>query len=259
MSRDHCYNCGAIDVLVTFFSIHSYLSVTVVAVTLYTSIHTIMPKKSWATEEQLVWLYAQLPDFRLAQEAKTTPSFFAKIYQDFHSQWPVPPPTSEEIAAEDGNDEKAQTTKEKASESVSGLLSLIWLYLSKILNIHTCQRIHFWVYNKSRGSSSGTGARGVLNLKGNPRLLQPWQAFAKLFGEDLKSKVENEWQKYQEANPNHGYTNNDRFEFHNKKMQEWYEESDSKAKKEVAEYRVQYKEGFVDGDSGDDPNLVLQK
>lgn len=130
----------------------------------------------------------------------------------------------------------------------------------EIINLHTCQRIHFWVYNKSRGSSSGTGTRGVLKLKGNPRLLQPWQAFAKLFGDDLKSKVDNEWQQYQVANPNQAYTKNDRFNFHNKKMQEWYEESDSKAKKQVAEYRVHYKEGtIVDGDEDDDPNLVLQK
>lgn len=61
----------------------------------------------------------------MAQEAKTTPCFFSKIYQEFHSLWPVPPPTAEEIAADDGNEEKARTTKEKASESVSGFLTLV--------------------------------------------------------------------------------------------------------------------------------------
>ena len=48
-----------------------------------------------------------------------TPSFVSKIYKEFHAQWPVPSPTAEEIAANDGNEEQAQTIKEKASESVS--------------------------------------------------------------------------------------------------------------------------------------------
>jgi hypothetical protein len=78
-----------------------------------------MPKKSWTSKEQLDWLSAQLPAFRIAQEAKTTPSFFTEIYQEFHAQWPLSPLTAKEIAADDGNTELAQTTKEKASESVS--------------------------------------------------------------------------------------------------------------------------------------------
>ena len=79
-----------------------------------------MPKKSWASQEQLDWLYAKLPDFRIAQEAKTTPSFFLKFFKEFHEQWPVPSPTPEENAADDGDEEQAQTTKElKASENVS--------------------------------------------------------------------------------------------------------------------------------------------
>jgi hypothetical protein len=81
--------------------------------------HINMPKKSWASKEQQDWLFAQLADFRIAQEAKTTPIFFAKIYQEFHAQWPLSSATAEEIDAEDGNTELAETTKEKASESVS--------------------------------------------------------------------------------------------------------------------------------------------
>ena len=92
-----------------------------------TPFHIIMPKKSWASNEQLDWLFGHLPDFRRAQEAKTTPSFFTKIYQEFHSQWPLSSPTAEEIADDDGNAEQAQTTKEKASESVSDGF-LYWIY-----------------------------------------------------------------------------------------------------------------------------------
>ena len=78
-----------------------------------------MPKKSWASKEQQTWLLAQLADFRQAQETKTTPSFFSDLYQKFHEQWPLASPNSNEISEADGNDEKAKTLKQKASEHVS--------------------------------------------------------------------------------------------------------------------------------------------
>jgi hypothetical protein len=77
-----------------------------------------------------------------------------------------------------------------------------------------------------------------------------------LFGEELKSRVDTEWQQYQDENPNETYTTNDRFNFHNKKMQEWYEESDSEAKVKVEEFRVQSKE---EGDDDEGPNFSMQK
>ena len=42
-------------------------------------------------------------------------------------------------------------------------------------------------------------------------------------------------------------------------MQEWYNESDPEVKNQVEEFQLQYKEGLVKGDDGEDPNLVLQK
>jgi hypothetical protein len=85
-----------------------------------------MPKKSWASKEQQDWLFTNLPDFRIAQEAKSTPSFFSKLYEDFHAKWPLAPLTTEEIAADEGNQELAQTNKEKASESVSNVFSYMY-------------------------------------------------------------------------------------------------------------------------------------
>lgn len=78
-----------------------------------------MPKKSWASEEQQTWLLGQLADFRQAQEAKTTPRFFIDLYEKFHEVWPVAPPNADEISKADGNEEKAKTLKQKASEQVS--------------------------------------------------------------------------------------------------------------------------------------------
>jgi hypothetical protein len=78
-----------------------------------------MPKKSWASENQQTWLLAQLADFRQAQEAKTTPGFFSDLYQKFHESWPLASPNANEISKADGNEEKAKTLKQKASEQVS--------------------------------------------------------------------------------------------------------------------------------------------
>ena len=82
-----------------------------------------MPKKSWASEEQQTWLFAQLADFHQAQEAKTTPIYFAELYQKFLEEWPLPSPNADKISKEDGNEEKAKTVKQKASENVSGSLT----------------------------------------------------------------------------------------------------------------------------------------
>ena len=90
-------------------------------------------------------------------------------------------------------------------------------------------------------------------------MLQPWQAFAKLFGDDFKSRVDTEWQQCQEENPDKSYSTNDRFNFHNKKMQQWYDESDPETKKQVEVFRLQYKEGLVEGEDDNDPNLILQR
>jgi predicted metal-dependent hydrolase len=84
-----------------------------------------MPKKSWASEKQQTWLLSKLADFRQAQEAKTTPSFFLELYQKFHDQWPLASPDADEISKADGNMEMAKTLKQKASEQVSGFFTTI--------------------------------------------------------------------------------------------------------------------------------------
>jgi hypothetical protein len=75
-----------------------------------------------------------------------------------------------------------------------------------------------------------------LNLKNNSRSLHLWQAFAKLFGNDLKDRVNNKWKEYKEANPEASHSHQARFKFHNKKMQEWYEEANMEKKKEVENF-----------------------
>jgi hypothetical protein len=85
-----------------------------------------MPKKSWASEDQQTWLMEQLADFRQAQEAKSTPSFFTELYPKFHARWPLASPNADEISKADGNEEKAKTLKQKVSEQVSGFPTTIY-------------------------------------------------------------------------------------------------------------------------------------
>ena len=49
-------------------------------------------------------------------------------------------------------------------------------------------------------------------------------------------KVDNEWKEYWEANPEASHSHQARFKFHNRKMQEWYEEANIEKKKEVEEF-----------------------
>ena len=78
-----------------------------------------MPKKSWASPEQIQWLESQLSGFLKARENKTISTFFAATYTEFHERWPVASPTAEEIANAKQGEEQALSRKIKASESVS--------------------------------------------------------------------------------------------------------------------------------------------
>lgn len=116
-----------------------------------------------------------------------------------------------------------------------------------------------YIYNKSRGSNSGSGTRKTLNLNSNSRTLHPWQAFAKLYKDDLKAKFDREWKEYQEANPEASHSHQARFKFHNEKMKEWYEEADIEKKKEVDEYRQKLKNDLLEGGDASDPNRLFQE
>ncbi|KAF8223893.1 hypothetical protein L208DRAFT_1314754 [Tricholoma matsutake] len=193
-----------------------------------------MPKAAWTTPEQHAWLYNLLAGFREAQESKTVPTFLAKVYEDFHNKWPANAPSAKEIEFAKGNEEHAKLLKLKTSE----------------------KQIHDWIYNKSHGSSSGSGTRKVLNLKSTSQLLHHWQAFVKLYGEELKPKFNTEWEAHKEANLTKEFTHHDRFTFHNQKMQEWYNSANETTKEKVEEFWQEYKS--MDSE-GNNPNRMLQK
>jgi hypothetical protein len=86
-----------------------------------------MTRKAWTTEPQREWLEARLAAFREAQHTKTTSTtFFPQTQKSFKDDWPVEPPTNEEITDAGGSIEKATANKNKALNSVSNRL----MYLS---------------------------------------------------------------------------------------------------------------------------------
>ena len=84
-----------------------------------------MPKKAWATKDQMNWLANQLPEFRAAQESKAVPDFFIRLYEEFFKLWPLLAPTAQEIAEAKGDEEQAKMAKQKAAESVSNYLATL--------------------------------------------------------------------------------------------------------------------------------------
>jgi len=75
-----------------------------------------MPKVTFSTDQQ-TWLWSHFKEFSEAKANKTTARFLPPIYTQFHSQWPVPQPSPEEISGA-GSFEKARTNKQKKSEIV---------------------------------------------------------------------------------------------------------------------------------------------
>lgn len=80
-----------------------------------------------------------------------------------------------------------------------------------------------------------------------------------MYGEELKARVDTEWETYQHEHPDVTHTTRDRFIFHNQKMQDWYEEAESDVKGKVEEFRQQHKDGIVEGDEGNDANHHFQE
>ena len=70
-------------------------------------------------------------------------------------------------------------------------------------------------------------------------------------------RFDDEWKDYQEANPEASHLHQACFKYHNKKMQEWYEEADIEKKKEVKEFCQKAKEILLE--VGKDPNCLFQE
>jgi hypothetical protein len=116
----------------------------------------------------------------------------------------------------------------------------------------TFQRIKYWFHNNTRGSSSGTGTRGVLKLGGTPKLVHPWQAYQnKFYNTKLRPKVEEAWNEYLKQVPEGQKPKKTLFEIRNQVVRELYENETDEVKQEVEEHRKQMKAGKRGSDTAE--------
>ena len=100
-------------------------------------------------------------------------------------------------------------------------------------------RIKAWFHNHTRGSTSGTGTRGLLKITGQSRLRQEWQVYQSMTYENKwKEVIDSEWDDYQKKwKADHPDTElpQKRFTFMNSFLKEKYKEESEEVKKEVRE------------------------
>ena len=104
------------------------------------------------------------------------------------------------------------------------------------------QRIKAWFHNHTRGSTSGSGSRGLLKITGQSRLRQEWQVYQGMTYENKwKEIIDSEWDDYQKKwKADHPDTDlpQKRFTFMNSFLKEKYKEESEEVKKEVRERRA---------------------
>jgi hypothetical protein len=195
-----------------------------------------MGRKQWTTPDQRAYLQALIPAFIEAQKARLTKPFFEEdTYPDWHKKWPTPTPTQDEIDGAGGNAQKALVTMQEATEEVRPSLNRV-RGDTNFTFVH--QRVKCWFHNHTRGSSSGNGTRGVLKLGPAPKLVQPWQAYLRMFQHTkLKDKIEEAWEAYQNEVPEDQERRKTKFEIRNKVAQKLYAIETPAVKKEVEKQR----------------------
>jgi hypothetical protein len=73
-----------------------------------------MTRKHWATDRQEEFLKARIAAFLEAhQKKKLSKDFFPVVVNQFRDQWPVPPLTTEDIAAGANTEQATKAKREK--------------------------------------------------------------------------------------------------------------------------------------------------
>jgi hypothetical protein len=117
------------------------------------------------------------------------------------------------------------------------MFSLKWICITTTFT-SVFQRMKFWFHNHTRGSSSGTGNRGILKLGPSAKNMQPWQAYLNKFqNTKLKGKIDNAWQEYLSEVPEGKKPKKTKFEIRNKLAQKLYAAETDVVKAEVEEHR----------------------
>lgn len=72
--------------------------------------------RGWTTESQEEFLHSRIPQYKACQASKKFDQFWVDIEHDFENQWPITPPTAEELESE-----VTLQSKKKGRLTVSGL------------------------------------------------------------------------------------------------------------------------------------------
>lgn len=127
-------------------------------------------------------------------------------------------------------------------------------------HIVVIQRVLFWFHNHTRGSSSGSGKRSVLKLQSKTKLLQPWQAYQKLFYRSkLKPIVDMAWEEYKSGLSVGTKPDKPRFVFINEKVQELFAAETEEVRAQVEAHRIKLKEKGEDLGSDEAQNQQFQR
>ncbi|TDL14833.1 hypothetical protein BD410DRAFT_166323 [Rickenella mellea] len=124
-----------------------------------------MGRARWASDEQLVWLTSNLPDYWEAQARKRTKAFWPKLDAGYFKKFPYV--------------EGAEIGRGSTLEGARG-------------------RIHEWYGNHGRKSTvPQSGRTKVLKLRGAPKRKVPWQVYSDMFYvEKLRDFVDAEYDDY---------------------------------------------------------------
>lgn len=110
------------------------------------------------------------------------------------------------------------------------------------------QRIKAWFHNHTRGSTSGSGTRGLLKINGQTRFRQEWQVYQTMTYEtQWKTVIDNEWDAYQAKwKSDHPGTElpQGRFAFMNSFLKDKYNSESDEVKTAVKERRAAMKIEF---------------
>ncbi|EMD40255.1 hypothetical protein CERSUDRAFT_36270, partial [Gelatoporia subvermispora B] len=110
---------------------------------------------SWVDAERKEWLEKKLAEFMEVRKKDDLGSFWPPVYEDYDERWPLSAPTAEEIAEYSGDEEAVSEAKQEAQRN----------------------RIYWWIYNNSRGSSRHKKTQKSLKLSKRRKIIHPYQAY----------------------------------------------------------------------------------
>ena len=155
-----------------------------------------MSKRVPLLPSQKNFLLSKVPGFREAQKNSVVPAFLSIVYLEWFERWPVEAQGAFDAAASsDGSSDSSESVDELTAARKSMMKVSRLSTLRKEVMLTLCQRIKNWFYNSRVGKVQASERPVVIDLtKGARRVLQPYQAYLKLYNDKLRTTVEKRYQ-----------------------------------------------------------------